>query len=78
MNTTNNQTIFYHIFDLTPGVYEIHSTGKEDEIQGIIQVSNTGKVYDFETKTLIDYNTLLNISQWEDDTYEKGFYKKLN
>lgn len=78
MRTTNNQTIFYHIFDLTTGIYEIHSTGKEDEIQGIIQVSNTGKVYDFETKTLIDYNTLLNISQWEDDTYEKGFYKKLN
>ena len=78
MRTTNNQTIFYHIFDLIPGIYEIHSTGKEDENQGIIQVSNTGKVYDYETKTLIDYNTLLNISQWEDDTYEKGFYKKLN
>lgn len=78
MNATNNQTIFYHIFELTPGIYEIHSTGKEDENQGIIQVSNTGKVYDYETKTLIDYNTLLNISQWEDDTYEKCFYKKLN
>ena len=78
MSTTNNQTIFYHIFDLTPGIYEIHSTGKKDEIQGVIQVSDTGKVYDYETKTLIDYNTLLNISQWEDDTYEKCFYKKLN
>lgn len=78
MSTTNNQTIFYHIFDLTSGIYEIHSTGKEDETQGIIQVSDTGKVYDYETKTLIDYNTLLNIYQWEDDTYEKCFYKKLN
>lgn len=78
MVTTNNQTIFYHIFDLTTGIYEIHSTGKEDKTQGIIQVSDTGKVYDYETKTLIDYNTLLNISQWEDDTYEKCFYKKLN
>lgn len=78
MNITNNQTIFYHIFDLTPWIYEIHSTGKQDEIQGMLQVSDTGKVYDYETKTLIDYNTLLNISQWEDDTYEKCFYKKLN
>lgn len=78
MENANNQTIFYHIFDLTPGIYEIHSTGKQHEIQGMLQVSDTGKVYDYETKTLIDYKTLMNISQWEHDTYEKCFYKKLN
>jgi hypothetical protein len=50
MSYENKQTIFYSIFDLIPGIYEVHSTGEATKYFGHVLVSDTYKLYDYETK----------------------------
>ncbi len=77
MNDINNQTIFYHIFDLTPGIYEIHSTGEPDKSFGILQVSDNGNIYDYETKQPYTQLEVISIAHWEEDNYQNGYYLKI-
>lgn len=78
MSYENKQTIFYSIFDLIPGIYEIHSTGEATKYFGHVLVSDTYKLYDYETKQPYSENDLINIGHWENENYNQCFYVKIN
>ena len=75
----DDQSIFYSISELkTPGLYEIHSTGDPIKFFGYILVSDTGKLYDYETKHPYSQMDIINIGNWEENSYQQCFYKKVN
>ena len=71
------QTIYYHILELDPGIYEIHLENV-DEPTGIVQVSENGYIYDYETKERYEDQTLYKIAEQECTADYRIWYQKIS